>query len=535
MQDFQEDEKKNHDRIMLVEDDTTITHVLKRQLERWGYEVFDTVDFEHVMEAFAGWKPDLVLMDLTLPFFNGYYWCSEIRKVSDVPIIVISSAGDDMNLVMAINMGADDFLAKPFGMEVVVAKIQAVLRRSYAFVSEKALCCVGNVTLDLTEAVLHYKDKELKLSGNEFGILKILMKNPKRPVSREELMRSLWESEHFIDDNTLTVNVTRLRKKLEEIGLCEFIKTRKGIGYQIREEMPLEAWAYSSVFILLIFGGWIILDEVQQRKKYKQLKNIQKEAEVYLETEHFGKPENAVEKEYQNLAEMLGRQWENARQEARCQISEANRYYIRWSHQIKTPIAALRLLLEEEEPDRAAMEGEIYRIEQYVEFALQYQRLEGGHKDLVFAHYSLESIVKKALKKTGVLFRRTKLALELGNLQTDVLTDEKWLVFVLEQVLTNAVKYTRKGKISIYLDPEKEKTLVVEDTGMGIRPEDLPRIFEWGYTGYNGRIKNRATGIGLALCRQTMEMLGHRISAKSEPGKGTCIYLDLAVDPVRDY
>lgn len=245
-------------------------------------------------------------------------------------------------------------------------------------------------------------------------------------------------------------------------------------------EMPLEAWAYSSVFILLIFGGWIILDGVQQRKKYKQLKNIQKEAEVYLETEHFGKPENAVEKEYQNLAEMLGRQWENARQEARCQISEANRYYIRWSHQIKTPIAALRLLLEEEEPDRAAMEGEIYRIEQYVEFALQYQRLEGGHKDLVFAHYSLESIVKKALKKTGVLFRRTKLALELGNLQTDVLTDEKWLVFVLEQVLTNAVKYTRKGKISIYLDPEKEKTLVVEDTGMGIRPEDLPRIFEWG-------------------------------------------------------
>lgn len=243
-------------------------------------------------------------------------------------------------------------------------------------------------------------------------------------------------------------------------------------------EMPLEAWAYSSVFILLIFGGWIILDGVQQRKKYKQLKNIQKEAEVYLETEHFGKPENAVEKEYQNLAEMLGRQWENARQEARCQISEANRYYIRWSHQIKTPIAALRLLLEEEEPDRAAMEGEIYRIEQYVEFALQYQRLEGGHKDLVFAHYSLESIVKKTLKKTGVLFRRTKLALELGNLQTDVLTDEKWLVFVLEQVLTNAVKYTRKGKISIYLDPEKEKTLVVEDTGMGIRPEDLPRIFE---------------------------------------------------------
>lgn len=208
--------------------------------------------------------------------------------------------------------------------------------------------------------------------------------------------------------------------------------------------IPTEAWAYSSVFIILIFGGWTGIDEIRKRKKCEQLKTIRKEAEVYLEMEHFGKPEDAVEREYQNLAELLGRQWENAKQEASCQISEANRYYIRWSHQIKTPIAALRLLLEEEELDRSAMAGEVYRIEQYVEAALQYQRLESGQKD-------------------------------------------------------------------------------------------LPRIFEWGYTGYNGRIKNRATGIGLALCRQTMEMLGHRISAKSEPGKGTCIYLDLAVDPVRDY
>ena len=290
-------------------------------------------------------------------------------------------------------------------------------------------------------------------------------------------------------------------------------------------EMPLEAWAYSSVFILLIFGGWIILDGVQQRKKYKQLKNIQKEAEVYLETEHFGKPENAVEKEYQNLAEMLGRQWENARQEARCQISEANRYYIRWSHQIKTPIAALRLLLEEEEPDRAAMEGEIYRIEQYVEFALQYQRLEGGHKDLVFAHYSLESIVKKALKKTGVLFRRTKLALELGNLQTDVLTDEKWLVFVLEQLLTNASKYTKEGG-SVRIGKENG-LLVLRDTGIGIRPEDLPRIFEWGYTGYNGRLDKRSTGVGLALVKQVMEMLGNKMEIRSVLGEGTEVFLDL--------
>lgn len=180
--------------------------------------------------------------------------------------------------------------------------------------------------------------------------------------------------------------------------------------------IPTEAWAYSSVFIILIFGGWTGIDEIRKRKKCEQLKTIRKEAEVYLEMEHFGKPEDAVEREYQNLAELLGRQWENAKQEASCQISEANRYYIRWSHQIKTPIAALRLLLEEEELDRSAMAGEVYRIEQYVEAALQYQRLESGQKDLVFDHYSLEMIVKKALKKTGVLFRQTRLALELGDL-----------------------------------------------------------------------------------------------------------------------
>ena len=142
-----------------------------------------------------------------------------------------------MNLVMAINMGADDFLAKPFSMEVVVAlKYRQCSRRSYAFVSEKALCCVGNVTLDLTEAVLHYQDRELKLSGNEFGILKVLMKNPKRPVSREELMRSLWESEHFIDDNTLTVNVTRLRKNWKKSDFANLLRREKGLAIRSGEE-----------------------------------------------------------------------------------------------------------------------------------------------------------------------------------------------------------------------------------------------------------------------------------------------------------
>ena len=314
-------------------------------------------------------------------------------------------------------------------------------------------------------------------------------------------------------------------------------------------EMPLEAWAYSSVFILLIFGGWIILDGVQQRKKYKQLKNIQKEAEVYLETEHFGKPENAVEKEYQNLAEMLGRQWENARQEARCQISEANRYYIRWSHQIKTPIFALRLLLREEPEENRESLAQLFRIEQYVEMVLGYLRTEDMSADLKLTRCSLDRIIREQIHKYAGIFVSKKLSLSYEGTDAIVLTDEKWLGFVIGQILSNALKYTRTGGIEIWLEDERGNrvsenpnlkqntapgicntapaTLVIADSGIGIQPEDLPRIFEKGYTGVNGREDNRATGIGLYLSRKILRKLGHEITVDSQVDKGTEVRLSL--------
>ncbi len=223
-------------KIMMVEDDEVIAGMLARQLEKWGYRVVRTEDFSRVLEQFCEEKPDLVLMDISLPFFNGYYWCGEIRKISQAPIIVITSAGDDMNLVMAVNMGADDFIAKPFHMEVVTAKIQALLRRAYAFDTDKSVLRAAGATLNLYEAVLYYGDKSLKLSGNEFKILELLMRQKGKTVSREEIMRALWENEAFIDDNTLTVNMTRLRRKLADIGLENWIETRKGLGYFIGEK-----------------------------------------------------------------------------------------------------------------------------------------------------------------------------------------------------------------------------------------------------------------------------------------------------------
>lgn len=233
---------------------------------------------------------------------------------------------------------------------------------------------------------------------------------------------------------------------------------------------------------------------------------------------------NRKEALYEEALRSVQQQKEEAEQRLNREMEDARRYYAVWSHQIKTPLAALRLLSQEEAPDRGAMEQELVRAEQYVEMALQYQRMAGGTQDLVLREYELQSLVNQAVKKTAPLFIYKRLKLEIGALSGTAVTDEKWLVFILEQILTNAVKYTRQGSVSVY---QKEEALVVADTGIGILPEDLPRVFEWGYTGLNGREEKRSTGIGLSLCRQMAKRLGHEIFLESEPGQGTKVFLML--------
>ncbi|MGT2666707.1 response regulator transcription factor [Streptococcus rifensis] len=220
-------------KILLVEDDVTINTLVKKNLEQWGYEVSDITDFTQVLQAFNQTEPHLVLLDLTLPFFNGYYWCQEIRKISKVPIVFLSSHDQAMDIVMAINMGADDYVTKPFEMAVLLAKIQGLLRRSYEFGGETDANVLDyqGLVLDLKSAQLHYKGQTLDLTKNEFQILQVLMQHGKQVVSRDDLMQALWQSDLFIDDNTLTVNMTRLRKKLADLDLEQLIVTKKGLGY----------------------------------------------------------------------------------------------------------------------------------------------------------------------------------------------------------------------------------------------------------------------------------------------------------------
>lgn len=220
-------------RIFIVEDDQIIARAIKRHLESWDYTVECAADFANIITEFTKFAPQLVLLDIKLPLYNGYYWCSEIRKVSKVPIIFISSASENMNIVMAVNMGGDDFIAKPFELEVLTVKIQAMLRRTYDFAGQSVVLEHKGAILNLSEATLLYQDKKLELTKNELKILQILVENKDIVVKRDVIMTKLWENDSYVDENTLSVNINRLRKKLESIGLKEWIVTKKGIGYRI--------------------------------------------------------------------------------------------------------------------------------------------------------------------------------------------------------------------------------------------------------------------------------------------------------------
>ena len=218
-------------KIFLVEDDKTISQLVAKNLTNWGYLVQEVKDFQTILKQIDDFQPHLIILDISLPFFNGYYWCQEIRKTSRVPIMFLSSHDQPMDIVMAINMGADDFVTKPFEMAVLLAKIQGLLRRTYDFVGEQSLLWFEQVALDLKTLQVSYTEAVEELTRNEFQILRVLFEHGKEVVSREALMRELWNSDIFVDDNTLSVNIARLRKKLTELGLPDLIATKKGVGY----------------------------------------------------------------------------------------------------------------------------------------------------------------------------------------------------------------------------------------------------------------------------------------------------------------
>lgn len=221
-------------RVMIVEDDRGLAEAIARQAGMWDLQAYCVQDFHDIMGEFARLDPHLVLLDIGLPFYNGYYWCGLLRQVSKVPVIFLSSAADNMNIVMAMNMGADDFIAKPFDGNVLIAKMQALLRRTYDFAGAVPVLEHRGAMLNTGDGTLVYGGQSIRLSKNEYRILLELMQSKGKVVSREHLMEKLWQTDSFVDENALNVNVGRLRRKLDSAGLPDFIETKFGVGYRIK-------------------------------------------------------------------------------------------------------------------------------------------------------------------------------------------------------------------------------------------------------------------------------------------------------------
>ena len=289
--------------------------------------------------------------------------------------------------------------------------------------------------------------------------------------------------------------------------------------------LPWGPAGYTCLVTAVVTLGLLTAGFFSWKRKRRQLLILKRQAEQSLETADLPKAETPLEEIYQEIIRDQEKRCQREQKESREKLVRSREYYTRWSHQIKTPIAAMELLLQEEPADVRALKRELLKTSQYVEMALSYQRMEGEGNDLVIQRYELRPVVMQAVKKVSPLLIHKHISFSAGDLSGEVLTDEKWLVFVLEQLLTNASKYTKEGG-SVRIGKENG-LLVLRDTGIGIRPEDLPRIFEWGYTGYNGRLDKRSTGVGLALVKQVMEMLGNKIEIRSVLGEGTEVFLDL--------
>ena len=288
-------------------------------------------------------------------------------------------------------------------------------------------------------------------------------------------------------------------------------------------DLPAEAAGYGGLLCLIVLGVFMLWDFFRWRRRVLELESIRGQAALLLHI--LPEPRDLEENAYQELLAELNENRRAAASALDARLRESTDYYTLWVHQIKTPIAAMRLLLQGDESEQGrALSAELFRIERYVELVLSYLRLGGGASDYLFRQVDVDSVLRQAARKYAPLFIRGKVSLDLRETGLKVLSDEKWLQLVVEQVLSNAVKYAPGGHVTVRAEGER---LLIQDDGVGIAPEDLPRIFDRGFTGYNGRLDKRATGIGLYLCREICGKLGHTIQVASELGKGTCVTIGL--------
>lgn len=568
-------------KIVIIEDDKILREELEILLNDSGYQAEILSDFTDAAAQVRQIRPDLVLLDIILPGANGQYILRQIREKSDVPVIMLTSKDGEVEEIMSRSSGADDYVTKPYNPTILLLRIETILRRTEQTgrQSEQRASSVRGekaegeavqeelqdeeLRLNLLRSTVSYHGDEVVLSKNELAILHCLMSRKGQIVSRDELMDHLWDMSEFVDDNTLTVNINRLRKRLAQIGLENKIETGTGVSaimslkkylkdhrlhllLGLLAEGVVEAvlWLFASPVALQGFAFfWLTgsigvifgYDFLRKRKFYKKVEeNLSQLEEKYLLTELLDEPEFL---EGQILCRVIQEMEHSMTDTVEQQIrknGEFKRYIETWIHEIKIPIASTNLILFNHREDmERRMKEQIRRIESYVEQVLYYLRGEVPEKDYCIGGYGLKEIVQSTVRdnKDSLILNGFSVLVELRD--EKVYTDRKWLQFMLGQILSNAVKYAAEDERKIRIFTKKVQSsenssgeagiwLWIEDNGIGITEKDLPRIFEKSFTGDNGR-KSSSTGMGLYICRRLCEELGHKILAESEPGKYTRI------------
>ncbi|KAF9137521.1 hypothetical protein BGX30_010139 [Mortierella sp. GBA39] len=449
----------------------------------------------------------------------------EIRAVSKVPILFLSSRDHPMDMVMAMNMGADDYVQKPFHMDVLLAKIQAVLRRTYAY-GEEAMDVIewNGALLDLKRGVIRRDGREAELTKNEFYILTVLVEAKDEIVTRQDLIRKLWEDEHFVNDNTLTANITRLRQKLALLELDGAIITKKGIGY-----MAGSSFVYLNLLFLLAFIGFFIWRYLRETKYISQLDALARDMQDgWLEA--LPRPEYVRDETVDDVLRAADLHYKRKISDLKKTWLVQNDMTASWIHEVKAPLTAMKLAIDAHprDPVMRTLEAEWLRLHLLVDRQLYITRLPSLESDYVPEETVIQRLAAKEVRELASWCMAKNLAVEFEGDEAQVTTDSKWCRFMIRQILINAVKYSPEGG-TIWIASERmpagNVVLVIKDEGPGIPAHDLPRIFDKGFTGGNGRLHNAATGLGLYLARVVGDRIGVTLEAESAPGKGTAMRL----------
>lgn len=544
------------EKILIIEDDFTIQTQLKTLLSGNGYEVFAVTDFSQTIEQLKEAAPHLVILDIKLPWNNGFEICSQIRTFSDIPIVFVTSSNTDMDELNSIMLGGDAFITKPYNPAILLAKIAALLKKAYRS-PQTEIYMWKEATLHLESSMIEYKGQKAELTKNELKILYYLFKNAGKICSRNDIVDFLWDNQLYVDDNALSVNITRIRDKLAAIGLVDFIKTKhrariyimSGKQY-LKNQLPvilinllgmlaLALFLIASdnpiqtvLFILAVWSIVLVLSLLAfyfSRKKYlnKLLNMTEQLEERYLLPEIMQVPERADEQVFYQIMKMAEKSMLERIGEVQRERREYKEYIEQWIHEVKTPITAMKLLCENNRsPFSREVLAELENINQYTEQALYYARSEHAEKDYSVREVNLCDVVHSAIADNKYLLRQSNMSIQIDDIETKVYTDEKWVRFILNQIIGNAIKYHAEQPILHFGATKMNDKIVlsISDNGIGIPKSDLPRIFEKGFTGQNGRTGKNSTGIGLYLCKRLCDQLGIGLTAYSE-NRGTTISL----------